>query len=86
VDDYVCRSLWGTASVSYSYQPSIGASGGILTLWDVTEVEVLVTKSVENVLIIQGWFINSNNEFSIANVYASLIVEVDKCCGLGWAS
>jgi hypothetical protein len=33
-------------------------------------VEVLVTRSDENVLIIQAWFINRNNEFSIANVYA----------------
>lgn len=55
----------------FSSCPFVGASGGILTLWDVSEVEVSVTRSFDNVLTIQDMFIKSGNELSIANVYAS---------------
>lgn len=70
IDDNTCRSLWGSESVGYSYRPSIGAAGGIITLWSSLEVDVSVTMSLENVLIIKGRFLNSGVDFAIANVYA----------------
>jgi len=75
-DDFVCRSLWGSESVGYSYRPSIGAVGGIITLWNSFEVDVSVTMSFENVLIIKGRFLNSGVDFAIVNVYAP--------CDSGW--
>jgi len=48
----------------------VGASGGILQMWDVSKVEVWSTTSMDHVLIIQGPFVKSNRVFSIANVYA----------------
>jgi hypothetical protein len=70
IDDFVCRSLWGSEPYGFSYRPSLGAAGGILTLWNSNEVDVQVSMSFENVLIIKGRFIKSGVAFAIANVYA----------------
>jgi len=61
--------MWGNPSHSYSYRPSLGASGGLLTLWDSFEVEVWSLVSQDHVLIIHGRFIKSNDEFYLFNVY-----------------
>jgi len=39
-DAFLCNSLWGDSNHSFSYRPSVGASGGLLILWDSEEVEV----------------------------------------------
>lgn len=31
-DDMLCKSIWSDANVGYSFQPSLGASGGLVTL------------------------------------------------------
>jgi len=65
VNDFVCVSQWGNSSFGYSYRPSVGASGGILTLWDSAEVDVWVTRSIDNVVIIQGHFIKNGDDFTL---------------------
>lgn len=40
VDDFVISSLWGSNSCGYSYQPSFGASGGLISVWDTAMVKV----------------------------------------------
>jgi len=59
-DDLLCKSIWGDANVGYSFQPSLGASGGLVTLWDSSEVEVWSTTSFDHVLMITGRFSKSN--------------------------
>ncbi|GAU40134.1 hypothetical protein TSUD_163030 [Trifolium subterraneum] len=60
----LCSSIWGTSPHAFSYRPSVGASGGMLTLWDSTEVDVWVLESHEHVLWCHGQFIKSEEEFS----------------------
>ncbi|CAJ2627870.1 unnamed protein product [Trifolium pratense] len=48
----------------------VGASGGLLTLWDTAEVNVWSSESFENVLWCHGLFVRSGEEFYLANVYA----------------
>jgi hypothetical protein len=31
-DDFMCTSVWGASSFGFSFRPSVGASGGLLTL------------------------------------------------------
>lgn len=40
VNDLVCKALWDDTSVDFSFKPSIGASRGLITLWNCNEVEV----------------------------------------------
>lgn len=53
-DVIICKSIWGDGPVDFSFQPSRGASGGLVTLWDTKEVEVWSTMSIEHVLVICG--------------------------------
>ena len=69
-DAFVCKSIWGDDNVDYSYQPSVGASGGIVMLWDLNEVEVWSTVSLDHVLAVAGHFLQSGEQFVVFNVYA----------------
>ncbi|KAK2427386.1 hypothetical protein QL285_025969 [Trifolium repens] len=69
-DDFICTSVWGSSPLGYSFRPSVGASGGLLTLWDTTEVEVWSSLSRDHVLWCHDRFIKSGEEFMVANVYA----------------
>jgi exonuclease III len=69
-DDFLCTSLWGNAPHAFFFRPSVGASGGLLTIWDSTEVEVWSSVSREHVLWCHGRFLSSGEEFLVANVYA----------------
>ncbi|CAJ2632329.1 unnamed protein product [Trifolium pratense] len=66
----VNSTLWGNSSHGFSYRSSVGASGGLLTLWDSSEVEVWSTESREHVLWCHGRFSKTGEEFYVANVYA----------------
>jgi len=70
INDFLCSSLWGNQNYGFSYRPSVGASGGILTIWDSTEVDVIITRSLAHVVIIQGKMVKNGADFSLANVYA----------------
>ncbi|CAJ2633139.1 exodeoxyribonuclease-like [Trifolium pratense] len=69
-DVFLCSTLWGSLPHAFSFRPSVGASGGLLTLWDTSEVEVWSTESREHVLWCRGRFVKSGEEFLLANVYA----------------
>lgn len=69
-DDFVCKSIWLVDGVRYSFQPSSGASGGLVTLWDNNEVEVWSTTSFNHVYLILGRFVKSREMFVLFNVYA----------------
>jgi len=69
-DEKLNLLMWGDSNHAYSFRPSVGASGGLLTVWDTLEVEVWSSVSQDNVLIIHGKFIRTNEVFYIFNVYA----------------
>ncbi|MCH83336.1 endonuclease/exonuclease/phosphatase family protein [Trifolium medium] len=69
-DDFLCASLWGNSPLGYFFRPSVGASGGLLILWDAVEVEVWYSVSFNHVLMLHGRFLKSNETFSLFNVYA----------------
>ena len=70
IDDLLIKSIWGDTPYGYSYQPSVGASGGLLTVWDTSLVDVCSSMSIDNVLVIKGKVIQTTEEFVIGNVYA----------------
>jgi len=69
-DAFVYKSIWGDGNVDYSYQLSVGASGGIVTLWDLREVEVWSTMSFDHVLAVAGCFVQFGDLFVVFNFYA----------------
>ncbi|GAU49673.1 hypothetical protein TSUD_91110 [Trifolium subterraneum] len=69
-EDFLCVSLSGSSPYAFSFQPSVGAAGGLLTLWDPAEIEMWSTASSEDVLWCHGRFSKTDEEFFLANVYA----------------
>jgi exonuclease III len=70
IDNFVCSSLWGNTSVDFSFRPSVGASGGLLIMWDVEEVVIHASFSFDHVVAVQGKFLKSQDAFVLFNVYA----------------
>jgi hypothetical protein len=54
-DDFFCASLWGSSPHAYSYRPSVGASGGLLVVWDTVELRYGLR------LTFIMWFISMGN-------------------------
>jgi len=71
VSDIMIKSIWGDGPCGYSYQSSVGASGGLVTVWDSSMIDVWSTMSFGHVLIIKGKVILMGEEVTIFNVYAS---------------
>jgi len=69
-DVAICKSLWVNDSVDFSFQPALGASGGIVSMWDTNEVEVCSSMSFDHVLVILGRFVKTGEHFDVFNVYA----------------
>ena len=69
-DVHLCKSFLGDNDVAFSYQPSVGASGGLVTVWDTKEVEVWSSMSFEHVLVISGRFVKTEENFVLFNVYS----------------
>jgi len=60
--DFLCTSIF--------YVHRFGASRGLVTIWDTSEVEVWASFRGDHLLLIHGKFIKSNVEFYLFNVYA----------------
>lgn len=70
VDDVLIKSIWEDAPSDYSYQPSVGASGGLVTVWDSSRIDVWFCMSFGHMMVINGKVILTAEEFVIINVYA----------------
>ena len=70
VDDWMIKSIWSDVACGYSYQPSVGASGGLVTVWDTSYVNVWFTMSFRHVLVIKGTVVSTAENFTVVNVYA----------------
>ena len=70
VSDLISKAIWNNNNVDFSYQPSVGASGGLITMWNRTEIEVVSSFSMDHVLGTQGFFVQSGEKFTLLNVYA----------------
>lgn len=50
-------------------------SGGMVIIWDCLEVEVWLSFTFNHVLLIDGSFVKTNEEFILVNVYAPLMLR-----------
>jgi exonuclease III len=78
MNEHLVKSLWGEGVHNYSYQPSIGASGGLVTVWDASRIDVTSSVSFSHVLVIKGKVLLTGEDFVIFNVYAPCNLEAKK--------
>ena len=74
VDDYCVKSFWGDAQCGYSYKPYVGASGGLITEWDSTQLNVWSSTCFDHVLVISETIILTGKDVTIVNVTPILII------------
>jgi len=60
VEKGVVSAIRGSTTFGFSFQPSVGASGGLLTVWDPNVVEVWSSSSFNHVLVIRGKVITTS--------------------------
>jgi exonuclease III len=70
VNDQLVTALWGDGVHNFSFQPSVGASGGMVTVWDASKIDVWAKFSFGHVLAIKGKDLLADEVFIIHNVYA----------------
>jgi len=70
MNEQLVKALWGDDVHNYSYQPSVGAFGGLVTVWDVSRIDVTSSFSFSHVLVIKGKDLLAGEDFIICNVYA----------------
>ncbi|XP_058783877.1 uncharacterized protein LOC131658622 [Vicia villosa] len=79
--DHFVSNLWSGSDIGFSYSNSIGASGGLLTLWKGDKLEVVNSFNGEGYLGIKvRW---ENMWYYVVNVYSSCVLDKKK---LLWAN
>nr|GEW67386.1 RNA-directed DNA polymerase, eukaryota, reverse transcriptase zinc-binding domain protein [Tanacetum cinerariifolium] len=71
IDPFKVKCLWGNFQFEHAVSPSVGRSGGILSVWDTTSFSKLNVFPFENCLIIEGRWLYSHLHCYMVNVYAS---------------
>ncbi|XP_058784155.1 uncharacterized protein LOC131658925 [Vicia villosa] len=77
MDEVKARSFWLSSEVGYSFTNSSGRSGGLLTLWNPINVEVLSSFKGEVFLGIKVCW--KDNLSYIVNIYLSYVLSKKKC-------
>lgn len=77
-NDLVVKSFWGDILFGYSFQQSVGASGGLITVWNSSRVVVFPSMRLNHVLIIKGKDLLTNVDFMVCNVYAPCDLSAKK--------
>ncbi|GJS39763.1 putative RNA-directed DNA polymerase, eukaryota [Tanacetum coccineum] len=70
VDQSLIRSLWPRSYAQFAFSGSVGASGGILTMWDSRVFTMEQTFCDRNFLGITGSWVGMANKVGLLNVYA----------------
>ncbi|GJT38736.1 RNA-directed DNA polymerase, eukaryota [Tanacetum coccineum] len=70
VNQFLIRYLWPRSHVDWAYSSSMGASGGIITMWDTRTFEVDCQFSNRNFLGVTGSWRGLSSKVGLFNVYA----------------
>ncbi|KAL8547987.1 hypothetical protein ACS0TY_007324 [Phlomoides rotata] len=70
VDAFVCRAIWGPGNFYWSFKPSVGRSGGIISIWNSDKFTCSSCWSMEGAVVVNGYWNADNAHCMIINVYA----------------
>ncbi|GKC71417.1 RNA-directed DNA polymerase, eukaryota, partial [Tanacetum coccineum] len=69
-DVFKLKSLWGNYNFKFAYNPAVGRSGGLISIWDTDAFNVTRTILNDNLLIVEGVWVTSKLKCYMINVYA----------------
>ncbi|GJV80373.1 RNA-directed DNA polymerase, eukaryota, reverse transcriptase zinc-binding domain protein [Tanacetum coccineum] len=70
IDPFKVKCLWGNFQFEYAVCPSVGRSGGLLSVWDTNSFSKLNVFPFDNLLIVEGSWLYSHMHCYMVNVYA----------------
>ncbi|KAL8513819.1 hypothetical protein ACS0TY_013073 [Phlomoides rotata] len=70
VDDFVRRAIWGRGNFNWSFKPSVGRSGGIISIWNSDKFICSSSWFMEGAVVVNGYWIADDSQCMIINVYA----------------
>ncbi|XP_010680479.1 uncharacterized protein LOC104895616 [Beta vulgaris subsp. vulgaris] len=69
IDAKIIQSVWRSSDIDWSFSPSIGSSGGLLSIWDTTQFEVTDRLVNRYWISLKGTFLSINFECVLINIY-----------------
>lgn len=70
IDPFIVKCLWGNFLFEYAACPSVGRSGGLVSIWDPNSFAMINVFPLDNVLIVEGNWISTQMHCYMVNVYA----------------
>ncbi|KAL4557832.1 hypothetical protein LXL04_036026 [Taraxacum kok-saghyz] len=70
VDDFFVRRLWGNSNFKFSFSDSVGASGGILCVWDSGVFVKRRAALSDYFVLLEGTWVPTQSDILIVTVYA----------------
>ncbi|KAL4580253.1 hypothetical protein LXL04_016439 [Taraxacum kok-saghyz] len=68
--EFDVKTIWGFSHYSWAASPSIGNSGGLLSIWDPNFVEINLVETSRHCIITSGTWKHNKQLMGIINVYA----------------
>ncbi|GJS89701.1 RNA-directed DNA polymerase, eukaryota, reverse transcriptase zinc-binding domain protein [Tanacetum coccineum] len=70
VDPFIVKCFWGNFQFDYATCPSVGRSGGLVSVWDPNSFTKINVFPFDNVLIVEGNWTSTQMHCYMVNVYA----------------
>ncbi|KAL8499456.1 hypothetical protein ACS0TY_022426 [Phlomoides rotata] len=70
VDSFVCRAIWGQGNFNWSFKPSEGRAGGIISIWNSDKFICSSSWFMEDAIVVNGFWKSDDSHCVIINVYA----------------
>nr|GEV56720.1 RNA-directed DNA polymerase, eukaryota [Tanacetum cinerariifolium] len=70
IDPFKVKSLWGNFQFDFAICPSVGRSGGLLSVWDTNSFSNINVFAFDHFLIVEGNWLHSHLHCFMVNVYA----------------
>ncbi|KAL8537033.1 hypothetical protein ACS0TY_012283 [Phlomoides rotata] len=75
VDDFACRAIWGRGNYNWSFKPSVGRSGGIISIWNSDKFICSSSWFMEGAVVVNGYWTSDDSHCMIINVYAPCLLS-----------
>ncbi|XP_021840553.1 uncharacterized protein [Spinacia oleracea] len=73
--DKIIQSFWKNKDIDWIASPSVGLSGGLISLWSKTFFTMSANTSTRNWIAIHGTLLTGNHKCSIINIYNPCSIE-----------
>lgn len=75
VSSKLIRTVWKGCDIDWIFSPSVGNSGGIISLWSKSYLNVSTSHITRNWVAIHGTLLSGNHECMIINVYNPCTID-----------